>query len=509
MCLSAPERAVCVSAASDAELVLAAGNGNKQAFGALADRHTNRARRVAMRLVGNYDVACELVQEALLQAYLGLSTLRDQAHFGAWLTGIVQNVCRSHLRAQRRHLAADWPDDAELLADATMDPVALLEEQERRALIVQAVAALSPKNQVATWLYYIEAMSVDEVAQTLKVSPNAVKGRLFQARKQLHAELAPFFSPAFGAPQLRPIEQTSVQQRKTMMATISTVKILKNAPTNHYILYLFDAAGQRYLRIWIGDHEGEQIRLQLEGTPITRPMTYRYFADFLQAMAIQLEAVRIARLHEFTYYAVTQFRNGALVKELDARPSDAVGLALHAGSPIFVDEELIAAQGEALPNGVTVEHWFTSEVDRKQLEQLTVAGWQAELFKEGEARFTQRARNALQQAVAMAQSFGDNYVGTEHLLWGLTSERDGLAAKLLYGAGVTPITLNQAAIARFGAPPPTEIRAGSSTGAMPQLVPRVIQVLELANVTREETGPGILARNICCWAFCGKGVAWR
>ena len=146
-----------------------------------------------------------------------------------------------------------------------------------------------------------------------------------------------------------------------------------------------------------------------------------------------------------------------------------------------------AAQ-EALPNGVTVESWFTTEVDRKQLEQLTVADWQAELFKEGEARFTQRARSALQQAIALAQSFGHNYVGTEHLLWGLTSERDGLAAKLLSETGVTPITLNQAAIARFGAPPPTEIGTGSSARAMPQLVPRVIQVLELANVTREETG---------------------
>ncbi len=475
--------------ARDQDLVQAAKAGDKAAFGELADRHVERARRVATRMISNYDLACELVQEALLQAYLGLSTLREPAYFAAWLIGIVQNVCRSHLRTQRRlRMVSEWPAETELFADETVDPVAQLERQERRDLVQSAIAALSPKNQVATWLYYIEAMSIDEVAQILNISSNTVKGRLFQARKQLHTELAPIFASAFGAPQLRPQPaQTTMQKRNQTMATISVVKIHKNSPTGNHILYLLDTEHHRYLRIWIGDHEGEQIRLQLEGTPTTRPMTYRYFADFLQAMAIELEAVQIARLHEFTYYAVTQFRNGDLVKELDARPSDAIGLALHTGSSIFVDDELMAQNGAALPPDVDADRWFAGEIERIQTEQLTIAGWQAELFKEGEARFTQRARTALQDAVALAQSFRHNYVGTEHLLWGLVSDNNGIAAQLLYNAGVTTVTLHQAAIARFGQPPQTEQGAESTSAPMPQLVPRVIQVLELANSAREET----------------------
>ena len=123
-------------AASDTELVLAAGTGNKQAFGALADRHTNRARQVAIRLVGNAEVAGELVQEALLQAYLGLSTLREPAYFGAWQIGIIQNLCRTYLRAQQRlPLTPDWPAEADLLTDDALDPVAQLEAQERRDLV--------------------------------------------------------------------------------------------------------------------------------------------------------------------------------------------------------------------------------------------------------------------------------------------------------------------------------------------------------------------------------------
>lgn len=475
--------------ARDQALVLAARTGNKEAFSELADRHTERARRVAMRIVGNYDIACELVQEALLQAYLGLATLREPAYFAAWLLGIVQNVCRSHLRTQQRlDMAEEWPAEAALFADETLDPMVQLEAQERRDLVLQAIVALSPKNQVATWLYYIESMSIEEVAQTLNVSANAVKGRLFQARKQLHSALVPFFTPAFGAPPLRPVNERMMnQKRKATMATISSVKLHRSSPSDNHILYLFDTDGQRFLRIWIGPHEGEQIRLQLAGTPTTRPMTYRYFADFLQAMGIQLEAVRVARLHESTYFAVTQFRNGDLVKELDARPSDAIGLALHTGSPIFVDDELMAQSGEALAAGVDVDHWFADEVERLQIEQLTIAGWQAELFKEGYARFTQRARNALQHAVALAQSFHHNYVGTEHLLWGLVSESNSIAAKLLHDDGVTTVTLNNAAMARFGPPPPTESAPQTATPPMPQLVPRVGQVLEFANTAREQT----------------------
>ncbi len=493
-------------AASDADLVLAAGNGNKEAFGALADRHTNRARRVAMRMVGNDDVACELVQEAVLQAYLGLSTLREPAYFGAWLIGIVQNLCRTHLRAQQRlSLTPDWPAEADLLADASLDPLTQLEEQERRDLVLQAIAALSPKNQVATWLYYIEAMSIDEVAQTLEVSPNAVKGRLFQARKQLHTMLGPIFTATYGITRLHPATEHNSKKKGKTMATISKVKVLRSSPTNNYVLYLFDTENQRYLCIWIGPYEGEQIRLQLSGLPTIRPMTYRYFADFLQTMEIQLESVIVARLHETTFYAVSRFRNGEVIKELDGRPSDAIGLALHTGSPILIDEELMAQHGKSLTDEevdsdalsplakIDLERWFMNKIERVRREQLTVAGWNADLFEDEKTRFTTHARIALLNALGLAQFLHHNYVGTEHLIWGLTNHQEGGAAQLLHTVGVTSITLDQAATARLGSLPLTvegrklDAESADPTTPAPHLVPRVLQVLELAEAAKAET----------------------
>lgn len=477
---------------NDQALVAAATDGDKQAFGQLADRHSKRARQVALRMVGNDDIARELVQEALLQAYLGLNTLRKPAHFAAWLVGIVQNVCRTYRRSQSRlHLVDGWPDNADLFADDTIDPVTELERQERQVLVQQAIAGLSPKNQMATWLFYMEEMSIGEVAETLDVSPNAVKGRLHQARKQLYSVLA----PDFATPRLRVATTQSIaQEREKTMAKISTVKILDSVPSSNAIMYLFATEQQRYLRIWIGSHEGQQIRLQLEEIATARPMTYRYFADFLHAMEIQLEAVIVARLHESTFYATSTFRNGAMLKELDGRPSDAIGLALHTGSPIFVDDELLANNGEALPDDVEVEAWFVDEIERRRQEQLAVAGLHIELLKGESDEFSPYARIALLGATGFAHFLRHNYVGTEHLIGGLLHENSGLAAQFLHAAGVTTMTLNQAALARLGALPKTieieEIKAESAdpTAPTPQFVPRVMQVIELAKAAKEETG---------------------
>lgn len=487
MRLSVPERAVCVSAASDTELVFAAGTGNKQAFGALVDRHTHQARLVAIRMIGNTDIAGELVQEALLQAYLGLSTLREPASFAAWFLGIVRNVCRTYLREQRSTRTVALQDLIEELEVAQeIDPAVLLEQRERDQLVQGAIAALSPKNQAATWLFYMESLSVEEIAQLLDASPNAVKGRLFQARKQLRMQLMPLFAPMMGTTQMRAI----IHERKQTMIKISTVKILQSASDNQ-ILYLLDTTGQRYLSIWIGPHEAEQIRLHLAGKASARPLTYRYFADFLAAMAIQLEAVRVARLHENTFYAISQFRNGDLVKELDARPSDAIGLALHTGSPIFVDDELMAQTGKPLPDPLDVDAWFAAEVVRVQEERQTIAAWQAEFFNTVDSRFTPQAQVALHNAIALVQHFRLNYLGTEHLLWGLVTSQNSGATALLSNVNVTKVTLTQAVMARTGPLPQIDaqgefIASGDEPfTALPVLVPRVIDVLKIADTSRD------------------------
>ena len=107
----------------DTELVALARSGDKSAFGQLIERYQPMARRIAIGMVGNENIARELVQEALLQAYLSLNRLRDDERFKSWLYGIVLNVCRSHIRNQKMEISfkeqlaklrpADTPERAE------------------------------------------------------------------------------------------------------------------------------------------------------------------------------------------------------------------------------------------------------------------------------------------------------------------------------------------------------------------------------------------------------------
>lgn len=276
------------------------------------------------------------------------------------------------------------------------------------------------------------------------------------------------------------------------MTTTSAVAVRLNVASGSYILYLLDTANQRYLRIWIGDHEGEQIRLHLAGLPTDRPLTYRYFADFLGAMGIQLEAVRVARLHGATFYAISRFRNGELVKELDARPSDAIGLALHTGSPIFVDNDLLTQAGEPLPNPLDLETWFAAETERLRAEEQTRSAWQAEFLKTVDSRFSAQAQAALTHALHLVHHFRLNYVGTEHLLWGLVVKQSDDATQLLHAAGVSKVTFAQATMTRLGLPPDTVMPEATPTNvetatvSAPLLVPRVIDVFKLADTIRGE-----------------------
>ncbi len=87
---------------TDASLVARARCGDKQAFGEMIERYQTMAQILTMRLVGNVDIARELAQEAMLQAYLSLDHLRDDARFKSWFYGIILNVCRNYLREQKR-----------------------------------------------------------------------------------------------------------------------------------------------------------------------------------------------------------------------------------------------------------------------------------------------------------------------------------------------------------------------------------------------------------------------
>jgi bifunctional DNase/RNase len=121
-----------------------------------------------------------------------------------------------------------------------------------------------------------------------------------------------------------------------------TIKGLMIDPiTNMPIIILRDADGQRMLPIWVGVFEANAIALQLESVQTPRPMTHDLMKNLLDQMGASIERVVVCDLRDNTFYATIHLRTAERRIPVDARPSDAIALALRTSSPIFVEEAVI------------------------------------------------------------------------------------------------------------------------------------------------------------------------
>ena len=113
-----------------------------------------------------------------------------------------------------------------------------------------------------------------------------------------------------------------------------------------HILLLRDAEERRYLPIPIGPNEANAIAYHLQGVRPERPLTHDIATLMMNALGAELREVRIVELRDETFRArMLVAPTGGAVQELDARPSDAVALALRANAPIFISLDLLAAEG--------------------------------------------------------------------------------------------------------------------------------------------------------------------
>ena len=122
-----------------------------------------------------------------------------------------------------------------------------------------------------------------------------------------------------------------------------TIKGLMIDPiTNMPIVILRDGEGQRILPIWVGVFEANAIALQIENVQTPRPMTHDLLKNVIQDLSAQVDRIVVTELKENTFYAVIHLRAVGQAVIVDARPSDAIALALRSGAPIYVEETVIA-----------------------------------------------------------------------------------------------------------------------------------------------------------------------
>ncbi|HEX3126674.1 MAG TPA: bifunctional nuclease family protein [Thermoanaerobaculia bacterium] len=112
--------------------------------------------------------------------------------------------------------------------------------------------------------------------------------------------------------------------------------LMLDPSSNVPIVILRDTESQLFLPIWIGVFEANAIALKIEGVEPPRPMTHDLLRLVLEQLGAQVEKIVISDLKESTFFAVIHVQHGGQSIGIDARPSDAIALALRVEAPIFV-----------------------------------------------------------------------------------------------------------------------------------------------------------------------------
>jgi len=156
--------------------------------------------------------------------------------------------------------------------------------------------------------------------------------------------------------QLETPEEVEMQIRGLMMDPV----------TNMPIIVLKDVESDRVLPIWVGIFEANAIALELEKTATPRPMTHDLLRNLARGLNAQVKKVVVSEMRDDTYYAVIWMEQAGEMVTLDARPSDAIALALRWDCPIYVSRVVLETSKQLAAGNTSVN----PEEMRRWLENL-------------------------------------------------------------------------------------------------------------------------------------------
>ena len=140
-----------------------------------------------------------------------------------------------------------------------------------------------------------------------------------------------------------------------MLLQMKVFGLTVDPTSNSPIMILKAEEGEEALPIWIGILEATAIASELENVKFTRPMTHDLLNKVIETMGAKIEKIEVCDLRDNTYYALIHLKTDKKAYTIDARPSDAIALALRAKAPIFVDESVIEKSKKAAKAEVGVE----------------------------------------------------------------------------------------------------------------------------------------------------------
>ena len=175
---------------TDNELAGEACEGDREAFGELANRHSVPLRRTLFRITKDCDMAKDSVQEALIRAWRAVCSFEGRSKFSSWLTRIGINEAYRELGRGRQTVSLDAAGEAsDQLVSPGAGPEELAEQRAELAAIGRALDSLPEDHREAVVLRDVEGLSTREAAQAAGIGERALKSRLHRGRSAMVAGL--------------------------------------------------------------------------------------------------------------------------------------------------------------------------------------------------------------------------------------------------------------------------------------------------------------------------------
>ena len=156
--------------------------------------------------------------------------------------------------------------------------------------------------------------------------------------------------------------EASNQPSATELVPLPVKQVVEDSNTDTRIVVLKSEDASETLPIWVGSAEGNAIRLAMERVVTPRPMSHDLIRSFANHLGVQIERVVITDVKGSTYYASVAFSSKGVQRTLDARPSDAIALAIRANCPIFATRDVLNRR-----TAVHLDAWI-SKLDQQNIE---------------------------------------------------------------------------------------------------------------------------------------------
>lgn len=183
---------------SDAQLIQECLNGNRELFACVVRKYQSLVCAITYNLTGDLHQSEELAQETFVTAWNNLGRIREPDKLRSWLCGIARNLGREWLRTHTRRKELSLPKEGEFFPEVCGEPTPFetILSQEEESLLWKAIESIPETFREPLILFYRQQQSIEEVAEALELSPDAVKQRLARGRNMLKDRVAAFVESA-------------------------------------------------------------------------------------------------------------------------------------------------------------------------------------------------------------------------------------------------------------------------------------------------------------------------